>query len=230
MTSALDTVEDPLLTPLLALLADAINADLAAEAPPSATPEAAVASTAPHPVPIITVGETALPVLSCYRVRSRARRRSIAYVDHTTTLQFSYLSASTAREQLPARWPMLERVYQALVKALVAGTHPAHAAGAEVLEPLGLIDVLLPSLQKRELFAEGGDFTYPMFLLEVDVVVQTSDFTDPSTLWPALSFEAGIYHHAVSDDAPDVAVISYTPLGQAVKDGLIDESDLAPPP
>jgi hypothetical protein len=69
-----------------------------------------------------------------------------------------------------------------------------------------------------------------MFLLEVDVVVQTAEFTDSGTLWPALSFETGIYHQAISDESPDVAVISYTPLGQAVKDGLIDESDLAPPP
>ena len=231
MTSALDTVVDPLVTPLLALLKDAINADLAAEVPPSpdTTPEPAVATTAPHPVPIIMAGETALPLLACYRVRSRARQRSVVYFDHTQTLQFSYLSAATAREQLPARWPSLERVYQALVKTLRAGHHPAHAGDANVLESLGIIDMPLTTLQKRELFAEGGSFTYPMFLCEVDVVVQTTDFTDPSTLWPALSFETGIYHDHVTDEEPDVSVISYTPLGQAVKDGLVDEDDLAPP-
>lgn len=231
MTSALDTVVDPLLTPLLGLLQDAINADLAAEVPPApdTTAEPAVATTAPHPVPIVIAGETALPLLACYRVRSRARQRSISYVDHTQTLQFSYLSAATAREQLPARWPSLERVYQALLKTLRAGHHPAHAGDANVLEGLGIIDVPLSTLQKRELFAEGGDFTYPMFLLEVDVVVQTATFNDPSTLYPALSFETGIYIGCVTEAPPDVSVISYTPLGEAVRDGLIDEGDLVPP-
>lgn len=229
MTSALDTIVDPLLVPLLALLKDAINADLAAEAPADATPEPAVATTAPHPVPILIAGETALPVLACYRVRSRARQRSVSYVDHTQTLQFSYVSAATAREELPARWPSLERVYEALLQTLRAGHHPAHQGDAHVLEGLGVVDLPLSTLQKRELFAEGGDFTYPMFLLEVDMVVQTAEFKDPSTLWPALSFETGIYHGAVTADPPDVSVISYTPLGQAVRAGLIDEEDLAPP-
>lgn len=229
MTSALDTVVDPLVTPLLAFLKDAINADLSAETPPDSEPEAAVATTAPHPVDIEMTGETALPILTCYRTRSRARRRSIAFVDHTVTLQFTYVTAATAREQLGARWPLLERVWAALLLSLSTGSHPAHADGEDVLDSLRVIEVVLSTAQKREIFQPGGDYTYPAFVAEIDLIVQDDSLGDASTLYPALSFDGGIYLGDVTEDAPDVAARAYTPLGEQVRDGLVDEDELPLP-
>ena len=232
MTSALDTVEDPLITPLLALLKDAINSDLGAEAPSSdgdgdaVVAEPAVATTQPYPAPIEMAGETALPQLSCYRIRSRGRRRSIAYVDRTVTLQFTYVSAATAREQLDERWPLLERVWVALESALLAGRHPMHAGGDDVLGVLGIIDVPVEAMQKREFYAPGGNFAYPAFAAEVDVVVQTAPGADTSHLYPALSFQSDLYIGGVTSAPPDVSALSYTPIGAALRDGLIDEDDL----
>lgn len=230
MTSALDTVEDPLITPLLAFLKDAINGDLAPEMPPGNTPEPAVASVAPHPVALEIAGETALPLLSCYRVRSRTRQRTVTYVDRTVTLQFTYVSAATAREQIEARWPLLERVWVALESALLEGAHPAHAGGANVLAALGVIEVPLGTSQKREGFQPGGDFAYPCFIAEVDLLVQSSSAPDTSHLYPALSFQSDLYIGGVTEAPPDVSAISYTPLGEAVRDGEIDEDDLLPAP
>lgn len=229
MTSALDTLQDPLIATLLALSKDAINAEVALEADPTATPEAAVATTAPHPIPIEIIGETAMPILACYRVRTRAARRSLHLYDHTQTLQWIYVSPSTSREQLPSRWPLLEHVWQALFGAVTTGAHPAHAGGAQVLAPLGLIDLPLPRIIKREFFYDAGDFAYPAFVAEMDVVVQDDSALDTSGLWPALSFHIGIYIGDVTEAEADVRVISYTPLGEAVRDGLIDEDDLRPP-
>lgn len=216
MTSALDTLEDPFLTPLLALLMEGVNADVAALAAPDAEPEPAVRSTAPHPVALEIAGESALPLLSCYRVRSRGRQRSIAYVDHTVTLQIAYTSPATAREQLSARWPLLEVVWQSILGTIRRGYHAAHQGGIEVLGPLGVIEVPLASAQKRELFAADGDYAYPSFLAEVDVILQTASFEETGTLHPALSFTHNFYLDGVRDDVPDVAAISFTPEGELV--------------
>jgi hypothetical protein len=220
MTSALDTVADPLITPILALLKDAINAELAAEVPvdPDIVAEPAVATTAAYPVSIEMAGETALPILSCYRVRSRASQRTVAFVDHTLSLQFTYVSAATSREELEARWPLLDRVWRTLEATLREGSHAAHAAGAAVLSGLGIIDVPLQSALKRELYQPGGDYAYPAFVAEMDLVVQASSLADPSTLWPALSFQSDIYLGDVADDPADVRVISYTPIGLEERD------------
>jgi hypothetical protein len=209
MTSALDTLHDPLITTLLALSKDAINADVALEADPAATPEAAVATTAPHPIPIEIIGETAMPILACYRVRSRAARRSLHLYDHTQTLQWIYVSPSTAREQLPMRWPLLEHVWQALFGAVTTGAHPAHADGAQVLAPLGVIEMPLPRILKREFFYDAGDYAYPAFVAELDVVVQDDSALDTSGLYPALSFQTNIWIGDITALPPDVSVISY---------------------
>ena len=95
---------------------------------------------------------------------------------------------------------------------------------------LGVIDVPLTTAQKREVFQPGGSFAYPAFVAELELVVQTTSGKDPSAFYPALSFESDIYHGDVTAEAPDVSVISYTPLGRAVRDGLIDEEDLVSPP
>lgn len=229
MTSALDTLEDPLITPLLALAKDAINADVALDVDPAATPEAAVATTAPHPIPIEIIGETAMPILACYRVRTRVSQRTVHLYDHTQTLQWVYVSPATSREQLPYRWPLLEHVWQALLSAVTSGSSAAHKGGAQVLEPIGVIDLPLPRILKREFFYDNGDYAYPAFVAEMDVVVQDDSALDTSHLWPALSFQSDIYLGDVTTDPPDVSVISYTPLGKLVRAGVIDEEDLRPP-
>ena len=230
MTSALDTVQDPLITPLLALAKDAVNADVVLDVDPAATPEAAVATTAPHPVPIEILGETALPVLACYRIRARTTERSLLLTDYTYTLQWVYVSPATAREQLDERWPLLNRVWLSLMKAVYAGQSPAHAAGVDVLGPIGVIDMPGERALKREFFYDGGDYAYPAFVWEMEVVMQDDSATDTTGLWPALSFLSQFWiDSGVTAEPPDVSVISYTPLGKLVRDGLVTEDSLRPP-
>ncbi|HMJ15742.1 MAG TPA: hypothetical protein VK524_30205, partial [Polyangiaceae bacterium] len=98
MASALDSMVDPLIGPMLALLKDAINAELAVEMIAlDLDPEDAVQTTAPHPVALEIAGQLAMPLLTCFRVRSRSRVATFGHTDHVSMLQFGYLTPATAR-------------------------------------------------------------------------------------------------------------------------------------
>lgn len=214
MTSALDSLVDPLIAPLLALLKDAINADLAAEMLAlDLVPEDAVQTTAPHPVPLEIAGQLALPMLTCFRVRSRSRVATFSHTDQVNTLQFGYLTPATSREQLDERWPLLDRVWQSLLRTLNRGSHPAHLAGAPVLEEAGVVRIATEAALKLELFAEAGDYSYPMFRGEVDVTWRDTSPFDTSGLFPALSFEHEFHiDRPVDEGEPDVVSLALIEL------------------
>ena len=218
MTSALDTLSDPLVTPVLALLKDAVNADLRAQMLLAGVePEDAIVSTAPHPVELEIAGESPLPMLTCYRVRSRSRQFSFSHVDHTSTLQLSYITSATAREQLDERWPLLHRVWTAILTTLARGHHLSHQEGASVLLDAGVIRLDPATAQKREVFVAGGDYTYPGFVAEIDVVHRDGAELDTSTLYPVLSFTHRFHIDEGSEDGEaDVTAISLTPAGELV--------------
>jgi hypothetical protein len=221
MSSALDGMVDPLIGPMLALLKDAINADLAAEMIAlDLEPEDTVQTTAPHPVPLEIAGQLAMPLLTCFRVQSRSRVATFLHTDHVNLLQFGYLTPATAREQIDERWPLLDRVWRALLRTLANGAHPAHQAGAPVLTNAGVVRISTDSAKKLELFAESGDYAYPMFRGEVEVVWRDASLVDTSALYPALSFTHEFNVNGGSEDGePDVVSRALTKAGR-IAEGL----------
>lgn len=181
---ALERLSDPLVTPILALLKDAVNADLAAamtDAGISPTMDA-VKSTVPHPISAqILTADPSLPMLVCYRVRQVNQRRTFGYVDQLCTLRLQYITDATSVEQIGSRWPLLDRTWRACIKALCDGHHPAHASDDNVLEDAGVVWVN-EAAQKSESFLGGGDFVFPQWEADIQVTWRDAALTDVSDL------------------------------------------------
>lgn len=219
--NALDVIPDPLITPLLALLFDAINADLALDmAAAGATVEDAVATTSHVPFTLTLEGAGVLPALHCYRVRTRSVQSTMYYLDHGSTLQFVYCTPPAGRDMLDVRWPLLDRVWHSLIRTLKRGHHPAHQADADVLLDAGVVRVMVQTAIKRELFIEGGQQTYPGFVAEVEVVWRDANDQDQGPFYPALSFDAQLYTDTEDTSGdPDVIARVLTDAGEAHPDG-----------
>jgi hypothetical protein len=218
--NALDSLPDPLITPILALLYDAINADLTAEMTAAGVPpdllEPAVQTTCKVPFTLGMEGSGVLPALHCYRVRTRSVQTTMYYLDHGSTLQFAYATPPTGRDMLDVRWPLLDRVWHALIRTLVRGSHPAHMGGADVLLDAGVVRILRQTAIKRELFTPDGQQTFPGFVAEVDVIWRDENDQDQGPFYPALSFDAQLYtdNEDTSQD-PDVIARVLTDAGEA---------------
>jgi hypothetical protein len=219
--NALDVIPDPLITPLLALLHDAINADLAVDMTAAGVPvEDAVLTTSHVPLVLPLEGAGVLPALHCYRVRTRPVQTTMYYLDHGYTLQFAYATPPTGREQLDARWPILDRAWSSLVRTLKRGHHPAHMADADVLLDAGMVRVAVQTAVKRELFVDGGQQVFPGFVAEVDVVWRDDNDQDQTPVFPALSFDAQLFTDTEDTSGdPDVIARVLTDAGEADPDG-----------
>jgi hypothetical protein len=178
MANGLESIADPLLGPLLALLKDAINSDLAAEQTAAGVVadevEDAVTAVYPNAVNLQMLGQATLPALSAFRLRTRSTRVTSVYWEHTYTLQFEYITPQTALEQIDNRWPLLDRVWLALIDTLCRGTHADHEGGDEVLADAGIVKVLTGTAQKQEAYVEGTGYAYPMFRASIDIVCQSN--------------------------------------------------------
>lgn len=216
MTDALESLPDPLLGPLLPLLKDAINSDLRVEQTAAGVAPAdlkdVVVQAWPNAVTLEILGQAALPVLAAFRLRARSRRATVTFWEHTYTLQFEYVTPQTALEQIDNRWPLLDRVWLALMDTLCRGTHADHtpAPGDPVMEDSGLVRVLTETALKQEMYAESAGYAYPMFRATVDVVCQSNrSRTDIDDLGVANTVRAMFWTDPEVDDyattvTPDV--------------------------
>lgn len=214
--NALDSIPDPLLTPLLALLKDAVNADLALDMAAAGAPvEAAIATVSKVPFTLSLEGEGTLPALHAYRIRSSTSRATFVHLNHVSRLQFAYATPATGRDLLDARWPLLDRVWHAMLRALRRGGHANHAAGADVLLDAGVVSVALTGAFKREAFIEGAHEVFPGFVAEVDVTWRNALDVDQGPFFPVLSLDAQLYvdRDVDLDSAPDVHARAVTPAG-----------------
>jgi hypothetical protein len=224
--NALDVIPDPLVTPVLALLYDAINADLAIDMAAAGVPvENAVSTTSHVPFTLTMVGAGALPALHCYRVRSRSSQQTVQWVNHTSTLQFVYATPAAGREQLDVRWPLLDRVWHSMLRALKRGYHPAHAGGDLVLLEAGVVRIDLSTAIKREAFIEAGQQTFPGFVAELDVVWRDANDIDQGPFFPALSFDALLFTDRPVDTETEADVHARAVLPAGVPPG----KDFPPP-
>jgi hypothetical protein len=221
-TGALETLGDPLLDPILGLLQDAVNADLAPLAQALGGDGAPFIKTvAPRPFDLSEIGDDALPALYAYRVRSRTRQGTFVHRDHLATLQFHYITPAVAQELIDNRWPVLDRVWRVALRALDRGHHSAHQNDAPVLEDVEVIKIDLTTAQKREAFTPGGNNTYPSFLAEIDVTWRDGAESDLGALHPALSFDAQIFVDTEGDVSGTADVIgrALTPAGAEDPEG-----------
>lgn len=214
--NALDCITDPLITPILGLLKFAINADLARDmVAASVDVEDVIKTTSPVPFALPMEGEGVLPALHCYRVRSKSSQFSIFFTDHTSTLQFIYASPAAGRDNLEARWPVLDRVWHSLIRTLKSGSYPGYASDADVMLDAGVVRVALATTNKREIFIEGGGLTYPGFIAEVEVVWRDGNDNDQTVYPDATSFDGRIFVNTNGDTSgtPDVIARAVTPAG-----------------
>lgn len=226
-TAAVDVVRDTMLTPLLALLMAAVNSDVGAVmSHDGGVTSDAIASTQLHPLDL-GISPDNKTILSAYRVSSRPKRVTMQRIDHIVTLQFDYMTPSAGHDQLDERWPLLDKVWTKMVDTLAAGRHADHLDGEDVLATAGITFVDLASARKVELYAAGGEFTFPAFRASIEVTWRNGARTDTSHLYPALSFTSSLHQatenedgETVLDGEPIVTVISYTPAGIAKRDDL----------
>jgi hypothetical protein len=231
MTAELQSLPDPLITPLLALLKDAINADVAAAMVAAgltvagdsdgAGEDAAVITTLARPFELRVEGNEALPALHCYRTQARTRQFTAVHLDHLYTLQFVYVTPAVEKDQLDERWPLLDIVWRSLVTTLKKGHHPAHLAGAHVLCDAGVVRADYATALKREMCVEGEHFNNPGFIAQVEVTWRDLSKEDTTGLPLALSFDARVYV-----DQPDLSAPGIGPdvTARAVTDAGIAAS------
>lgn len=214
----LDSVEDPLVAPILGLVQAAVNARMV-ELDAQFEADEAIKSTHPYPIDLMLgLGDLAMPALGCHRVRTRHKRHSVVWTDHVTTLRFTYITPSCSREQLGKRWPLLERVWQEAVSAMCTGHHASYLEDAEVLKDAGVIRVNVDTATKQELYADHGDFAYPAFWGEIEVTWRDLTKHDTDELSPFLSAH-GQYFVEGNPSTPDVESATYTEAGIADRDG-----------
>lgn len=215
--SALERLPDPLVTPLLELLKDAVNAKLAETMERlGLDAEDAIAATLNYPVEARSLGgQLNLPLLACYRIRQQSQRRTFGYLDQLVTLRLQYISSATSFDRLDDRWPLLDYVWRAAFDTLCAGHHAAHQDDAHVLEDAGVIWVN-EAATKIEGYLAGGDYAYPQWEADVQVTWRDLAKTDTSALYPVLSLQARITQALDGDPrepAGDVIIRAYTPTG-----------------
>jgi hypothetical protein len=217
---ALESLPDRLIDPMLALLKDGVNADVAAIVGALVTPpgdsRAAILNCARRPFALPMEGNGYTPALHCYRIRHKMRLFTVIHIDHVYTLQFQYVTPACGKDLLDDRWAVLDVVWRSIVEMLKAGKHPAHAGGADVLEAAGVISVDYASALKSEAFFGDTPSPFPGFLAQVDVVWRDLPKEDTSGLPDALSFDARIYVDTpdLSGD-PDVVARAVTEAGVA---------------
>lgn len=209
---SLDVTKDDTLLPLLSLLQDAINSDLEAK---GLNAGEAVQHIAPYDMRLELAGELSLPALSCFRVRSVPTRQSAVHLDERVTLRFKYVSASTARESIDERWPLLEHVWRSFVATMDRGYHEAHRASARVLDEIGFVWISWNQTNKLEVYADDGDYAYPAW--QADVQVQWRDLgrNDTTALYPMTGVRASI---GTDGGVDDVITTILTETGEAEQD------------
>jgi hypothetical protein len=234
-SSALNCLRDPLITPLLALLQDAVNADMRALMAfelrdTGADPVDAIKFTMPRPLELPKEGDGPLPALGCYRLRTRSKQVTFGHKEHYSTLRFQYMTPATAFSTLEDRWPLLNHVWESIIATLARGYHDAHRDGYRLLDDLLVTWVNLDSATKQELYVEGSDNINPGFIGDIEIRTRIAP-TDDVTTYPILSFYTKLYEGAADPGpsrAPDVESLAFTPLGQEARDAEYadDEQEL----
>lgn len=227
----LERVSDPLVSGVLALLTDAVNADLAEHmerAGIALDSEKPVQQAVPHPVDLrMGLAEQTLPVLAVYRVRERGESLVMGRDDTRVTLQATYICDATAREQLAERWPLLSFAAESIRQTMLRGSHSAHRGGEVVYEAMGVQIVYSRTWNKVEAYAEAGDYCYPMFRAEIEMNVRDArDMQPRPTLYPFHEIRTFINTASTPGTPRDVEAVTLTEAGEAaLEEPFAEESN-----
>jgi hypothetical protein len=223
--AALDSLPDPLITPLLQFLQIAVNADLREQMAtvtlqPGVEAEDVIQTIAPRPLDLLVDGDGKLPMLGCVRTKVRSKQVTFGFKENYTTLRFYYFTPATNVDQLGERWPLLNRVWESMIRALEVGKHDDYHAGADLLEELQITWVNFESATKQELHAERGQFAFPAFIGDIEIRTRMAAAW-AGTLYPTLSFLTKMFQGPAETGRtrePQVQVLDFTETGKEERD------------
>lgn len=194
------TINDPLITPILGLVQAWANDEVGGidKAPKE---ESAVVSVAAHPADLRTLGASSLPMLTCFRLRSRKVNQTFRRINHLDTLRFEYFYTAVSPKTVNGQWPYLDRVWTAIADALSEGgmKHPNYNDGAPITDLVEIVNVDLQNGTKYEAWADLGNSVYPMFRFDVDVAWRPTP--EQLVLSPLRSVQGDIYAEETPTDA-----------------------------
>ena len=156
---SLDSFTDTRLSALLMLASGAANADHEATAE-----EPVVRGAVAAPMDPATLGQMNLPALFAYRQNAAADEESQYDLNTDATYVVDYWLPVTGIDRIALRWPLLDKVWETIAKAIQGGMHPDVSSGVDVMRQAGLTAALGNTTRvdfSRAPGAEGG--WYPFF-------------------------------------------------------------------
>lgn len=221
---SLDTAEDIVVDAFRALAQDEVTRLLADLTNVGDEPVPAVLETRGFPAPIDLIEATALPTMVVYRSREVETQRTMRHVDSRTTLVFVYTAPPTTLDKLGPRWPILRRVWRALLEAVSAGEIGEPGVRVNVLTGVGVVEVDAESASVVYDFAADAEGqAFPQFRGEITIEerpVVELDLVDFRELFARINRPDGNL-----EIQPQVEVHARTPAGQLAVDGSGDPLD-----
>lgn len=162
----LDNQTDAPLEALLALLKTALNAEI------GVPQDAAVATTHLWPITTGRLPVAAYPALAIWRTRETFLPRITGPHDQRVTLRIAYVLPPTPLDRLGVRWPLLRRAWEELTTYFLAGSHPSHEDGEDVLTAAGFIDFDVPGAVVDYGTAPADEDVLPRFEATITVTIR----------------------------------------------------------
>lgn len=158
---SLDTATDDLVDGLRAIARTEVTAALA-----SLTGDVpAIRETRGLPIPLEMLETAALPVLGVFVEREASVATTSRHVDRLLTVGFEFFAPATPLAKLDLRWPILRKVWDALLETIGDGL----LAGQAVLEGIGVLNVDVETATVDYDFATDGASAYPHFLGRISI-------------------------------------------------------------
>lgn len=213
---------DPVVETTLAMLQEGVNGALADHWDATADePLRPICSTANHPVQPQQMSAGGLPLLTCYRFRQRQNEFSSVHAnDSRISLQISYTAPDTAIDDMGERWPLLNAVWDQIVKTMCNGS--VHYAGPTPFD-VGVYEFFINSADKVERYLAPDSrlspgLIYPSFLGRFDVSYR--ELPDLSALHPFLCLRAKYYTEGNASEPADLDQLIYTEEGKLFRDAV----------
>ena len=127
--------------------------------------------------------------------------------DELATLKFVFISPACSREEIAGRWPLLDKVWRKIVDTMYRGHDESYQDDVDVMATAGVVRVDLNSARKQEFYAEKGNYAFPAFWGEIEVLWRDPALSDTSELDP-FNRAAGKFLVDGNEDetAPDVQI------------------------
>jgi len=115
------------------------------------------------PLPLSLLAQGNQPTLLIYRAQDRDRDKGDWLFEENSVFRFDYMLPATPHDRIVQRWPVLRRVWAAMIAVCREGRDPLIEDNAKVLEAAGLARYGLGTGRADYSFVPGANQTYPMF-------------------------------------------------------------------